>query len=146
MLIEATINKRGDAKIAILQQGVDTNICALGIIEEMREFEITGNFDLDLARMIASAVDKYIVYDARKGGKIYSRMLRKFGVEIARHYHLREHIYYEVPDDFFNALDAFGVNHIEPELRKRIYKVVDEAQTWEEFKDRLLAMEAADVL
>jgi len=140
------INKRGDAKIAILHQGVDTNICALGMIEEMRKFEVAGNFDLGLARMITSAVDKYIVYDAGKVGKIYRRMLRKFGVEIARHYHLREHIYYEVPDDFFSVLDVFGVKYIEPELRKRIYNLIDEAQTWEEFKDRLLAMRAAEAL
>jgi len=144
MRVETAINKRGEAKIAILRQGAGANTCALGIIEDMREFEIAGNFDLDLARMAASVIDRYIVYDAGKG-KIYRRLLRKFGVEIARHHHLREHIYYEVSDDFFDALDVFGVN-IELEVRKRIYKVIDEAHTWEEFKDRLLAMEAADVL
>ena len=145
MKIEVAINKRGDAKIAVLHQGAGANTCALGMIEEMREFEIAGNFDLDLARMIASTVDKYIVYDARKGGKIYRMMLRKFGAEVSRHYHLREHVIYDVPDDLFDVVDVFGVN-IEPELRKRIYKMINEASSWEEFKDRLLAMKAAEVL
>jgi len=141
MRIETAINKRGDAKIAILHQGVDTNICALGIIEDMKMF----NFDIDLVRMAASVIDEYGVYNARKG-RIYRRVLKKFGAEVSRHYNLREHIVYDVPDDLFYVVDMFGVNYTEPELRNRVYKVIDEASSWEQFKDRLLAMKAAEVL
>jgi hypothetical protein len=94
--------------------------------------------------MAASVIDEYGVYNARKG-RIYRRVLKKFGAEVSRHYNLREHIVYDVPDDLFYVVDAFGVNYTEPEL-SRVYKVIDEAQTWEQFKDRLLAMRAAEAL
>jgi len=141
MIIEVAINKRGDAKIAVLKQGAGANTCALGIIEEMKMF----NFDIDLVRMAASVIDDYGVFNARNG-RIYRRVLKKFGAEVSRHYHLREHVIYDVPDDLFDVMDVFGVNYAEPELRKRIYKMINEASSWEEFKDRLLAMKAAEVL
>jgi len=139
MIIEVAINKRGDAKIAVLKQGAGANTCALGMIEEMKM-----SFDLDLVKMIANTVENYIVTDPVKG-KIYRKMLRKFGAEISRHYKLQEHIHYEVPDEFFNALDVMNRKELLT-LRDRIYKSIEEAPTWEQFKDRLLAMEAADVL
>ena len=144
MLIEAAINKRGDAKIAILHQGVDTNICALDMIEEIIMLNNTSSFDLELVKMVANTVENYIVTDPVKG-KIYRRMMNKFGVEVSRHYKLQEHMCYEVPDDFFNALDVMNRKELLT-LRDRIYEVIDEAHTWDQFKDHLLAMEAAKSL
>ena len=145
--MEMAVNKRGGAEVAILRPGADINACALYIIDSiMISCKRKMRFEYRLIKEAASIIDDYFYIDSIGG--IYHRMAEKFGAEISRHLMYYEHVYYDVPDDFFDALGVFDDMDLNEflALRGKIYKSIEEAPTWEQFKDRLLAMKAAEAL
>jgi hypothetical protein len=147
MLVEMAVNKRGGAEVAVLRPGADINVCALDIIDSiMISCKRKMRFEYRLIKEAASIIDDYFYIDSI--GEIYHRMAEKFGAEISRHPMYYEHVYYELPDDFFNALDVFNDMYSNEflALRSKIYKSIEEAPTWKQFKDRLLAIRAAEAL
>ena len=147
MLVEMAVNKRGGAEVAILRPGADINVCALYIIDGIMIYcKRKTRFKYRLIKEAASIIDDYFYIDSI--GEIYRRMAEKFGAEISRHLKDYEHVYYELPDDFFSVLDVFNDMSSNEflALRGKIYKSIEEAPTWEQFKDRLLAIRAAEAL
>jgi len=141
------VNKRGGAEVVILRPDADIDVCALYIIDGIMIYcKRKTRFKYKLIKEAASIIDDYLYIDSI--GEIYRRMAEKFGAEISRHLMYYEHVYYDVPDDFFDALGVFDDMDLNEflALRGKIYKSIEEAPTWEQFKDRLLAIKAARAL
>jgi len=141
---------KSPTEVAILRPGVQ-NPCPLGLIKEAKNgvcwtlASLSGR--VQRAREIFNDVDQYFYVDGRTWP--LRAMTRAYAIEVSSHEDWRrKHTIYRVPDDFADVLGRVMMRYNRARDVMVARRKLREAMTlsWEGFKDRLLAMEAAEVL
>jgi len=142
--VEVSTGRNGYTEVVVLKPG-SVNMCALAAVHNLMHYARAKNrFHIVYARDAAAIVDRYY-YLRQPVGELFE----VYGKEIDRHYVGEDHIVYDVPDDFIDImLHVDSMCEQRPERRKEIRKLLKskDRPPWEGFKDRLLAMEAAETL
>jgi len=136
-------------EVIVMRPGVEEQ-CPLDLLREARRQcrSVAGlDRNIDYIRDIFNGIDQYFYVRGRRWP--LEALIAAYAIEIDFHdrwMHL--HTLYKVPDDFADVLRRVMslYNHTK-ELAAARRKLREAMKlSWEEFKDRLLAMEAAEAL
>ena len=134
-------------EVVVMRPGAE-DPCPLGLLEEvMRQFHSVATIDVGFARRVLNAIDQYFYVR----GRVWplKALIRAYATEVSSHESWgRRHTIYRAPDDFADVLKRVMRQYNRASDVVAMRRKLRDAMKlpWEELKDRLLAMEAAEDL